>query len=63
MRVNVEETLDDENEPTGVRILRGHDVDIPIGEVDSHILKALEDALGWAAEDLGADVYEPPEEE
>jgi hypothetical protein len=63
LRVNVEETLDDENEPSGVRILRGHDVDIPIGEVDSHILKALEDALSWSAEDLGAEVYEPPEPE
>lgn len=63
IRVNVEETLDDENEPTGVRILRGHDVDIPIGEVDSQILQALTDALTWVAEDLGAEVYEPPEPE
>jgi hypothetical protein len=63
VRVNVEETFDDENEPTGVRILRGHDVDIPIGEIDSQILNALTDALSWAAEDLGASVYEPPEEE
>lgn len=63
IRVNVEETLDDENEPTGVRVLRGHDVDIPIGQVDSQILTALTDALAWAAEDLGAEVYEPPEPE
>lgn len=42
---------------------RGHDVDIPIDEADDETLAALNDALNWAAEDLGADPYEDPEEE
>lgn len=61
VRVNVEDTVDDGN--GGRAVVRGHDVDIPIAECDGQILAALKDALGWAAEDLGAEVAEPPEEE